>query len=121
MLGPVGRDRSADVIRDTLIKTVARLPEALRGTLTWDQGCEMSEHHSFTVATNMDVYFCEPASPWQRGSNENTNGLLRQYFPKGLDLSRQSVITSRQSPTTSTPGHESRSTGRHRRNDLLLY
>jgi IS30 family transposase len=91
MLGLVGRDRSAEIVRDTLITTVSRLPETLRGTLTWDQGAEMSEHRAFTVATNMDVYFCEPASPWQRGSNENTNGLLRQYFPKGLDLSHQSV------------------------------
>ena len=91
MLGPVGRDRSAEIVRDTLITTVARLPEALRGTLTWDQGAEMSEHRAFTVATNMDVYFCEPASPWQRGSNENTNGLLRQYFPKGIDLSRPTL------------------------------
>ncbi|CAM3951606.1 Integrase catalytic domain-containing protein [Mycolicibacterium frederiksbergense] len=91
MLGFVGRDRSAETVRDTLIATVSRLPEGLRGTLTWDQGAEMSEHRAFTTATNMDVYFCEPASPWQRGSNENTNGLLRQYFPKGVDLSRQSV------------------------------
>jgi IS30 family transposase len=91
MLGPVGRDRSADVVRQTLIDTMGHLPEALRGTLTWDQGCEMSEHRAFTVATDIAVYFCEPASPWQRGSNENTNGLLRQYLPKGLDLSRQTA------------------------------
>ncbi|MFG1928966.1 IS30 family transposase [Cryptosporangium sp. NPDC048952] len=91
MLGPVGRDRSADAVRDSLITAVGRLPDALRGTLTWDQGCEMSEHRAFTLATDMDVYFCDPASPWQRGSNENTNGLLRQYFPKGQDLSRQTV------------------------------
>jgi IS30 family transposase len=91
MLGFVGRDRSAETVRDTIIATVSRLPEGLRGTLTWDQGAEMSEHRAFTAATNMDVYFCEPASPWQHGSNENTNGLLRQYFPKGVDLSRLSV------------------------------
>ena len=59
-----------------------KLPEALRLSLTWDRGLEMAQHKSFTIATDMKVYFCDPQSPWQRGSNENTNGLLRQYFPK---------------------------------------
>jgi IS30 family transposase len=72
MLAYLGRERSADAVRDSLIHTVAQLPEALRGTLTWDQGAEMSEHRAFTVATDMQVYFCEPGSPWQRGTNENT-------------------------------------------------
>jgi IS30 family transposase len=91
MLAHLGRDRSADAVRDSLIHTVQQMPAVLRGTLTWDQGAEMSEHRAFTVATDMQVYFCEPASPWQRGTNENTNGLLRQYFPRGTDLSQHTA------------------------------
>jgi transposase, IS30 family len=70
-----------------LSRHVRKLPAALRRSLTWDRGLEMAQHKSFTVATNVKVYFCDPQSPWQRGSNENTNGLLRQYFPKRMDLS----------------------------------
>jgi len=81
-------DHTAETVRDGLVKTVTELPVALRRSLTWDQGGEMSGHKAFKVATDMAVYFCDPGSPWQRGSNENTNGLLRQYFPKGTDLSR---------------------------------
>jgi len=87
MLGHLGRERSAEAVRESLITTVEHLPSALRGTLTWDQGAEMAEHRAFTIATDIEVYFADPGSPWQRGSNENTNGLLRQYFPRGTDLS----------------------------------
>ncbi len=87
MLVHLEGNHTAETVRDGLITTMNTLPEHLRGSLTWDQGSEMAAHKSFTIATDMDVYFCDPASPWQRGSNENTNGLLRQYFPKGTDLS----------------------------------
>ncbi len=86
LLGHLPGGHTAEEVRDVLIPLIGSLPQYLRGSLTWDQGCEMAGHKQFTVATNVPVYFCDPHSPWQRGSNENTNGLLRQYFPKGTDL-----------------------------------
>jgi len=77
---------TADAVRDALILNFRSLPSQIRRSLTWDQGTEMARHLQFTTATDMPVFFCDPHSPWQRGSNENTNGLLRQYFPKSTNL-----------------------------------
>jgi IS30 family transposase len=79
--------RGAEAVRDAITTTITTLPDHLRRSLTWDQGIEMWQHAQLKIDTNIDVYFCDPHSPWQRGTNENTNGLLRQYFPKGSDLS----------------------------------
>ena len=78
----------AAAVRDAIASTITTLPAALRKTLTWDQGVEMAQHAQLRIATNIEIFFCDPHSPWQRPSNENTNGLLRQYFPKGTNLSR---------------------------------
>ena len=86
MLVKVDSKDTATVTK-ALAKKIRTLPAELRRSLTWDRGSEMAAHKEFTVATDVQVYFCDPQSPWQRGSNENTNGLLRQYFPKGKDLS----------------------------------
>ena len=86
MLFPLPDGNTAEAVRVALAATVQRLPEQLWKSLTWDQGKEMAQHVQFTVDTGVQVYFCDPRSPWQRGSNENTNGLLRQYFPKGTDM-----------------------------------
>jgi IS30 family transposase len=87
MLLHLPQGRSAAQVREAMARKIQTLPAALRRSITWDQGKEMSEHHQFRVDTEVEVFFCDPHSPWQRGSNENTNGLLRQYFPKGIDLS----------------------------------
>lgn len=86
--GPALAGHGAEAVRNAITTSLQGLPRRLRRTLTWDQGAEMAQHVQLRADTGMNVYFCEPRSPWQRGSNENTNGLLRQYFPKGTDLSR---------------------------------
>jgi len=81
------RQQGTHTVVSALIKRAKKLPNELYKSLTWDRGKELRDHRRFTLATNIDVYFCDPQSPWQRSSNENTNGLLRQYFPRGTDLS----------------------------------
>jgi IS30 family transposase len=86
--GPPLAGHGAEAVRKAIVRSMGKLPEQLRQSLTWDQGAEMAKHADLRIDTGLKIYFCDPQSPWQRGSNENTNGLLRQYFPKGTDLSR---------------------------------
>jgi len=86
--GPALAGHGAEAVRDAIAETIMELPAHLRRSLTWNQGAEMAQHAQLRIDTGLDIYFCDPQSPWQRGSNENTNGLLRQYFPKGTDLSQ---------------------------------
>jgi IS30 family transposase len=89
--GPPLAGHGAEAVRDAIVVAITQLPEQLRRSLTWDQGAEMAQHAQLRIDADLQVFFCDPHSPWQRGTNENTNGLLRQYFPKGTDLSRHSA------------------------------
>jgi IS30 family transposase len=89
--GPPLAGRGAEAVRDAITEQITTLPEQLRRSLTWDQGAEMTQHAQLKIETSLHVYFCDPQSPWQRGTNENTNGLLRQYFPRGTNLVRHTT------------------------------
>jgi len=89
--GPALAGHGAEAVRNAIVREITTLPEQLRRSLTWDQGAEMTQHARLRIDTGVAVYFCDPHSPWQRGTNENTNGLLRQYFPKGTNLSAHSA------------------------------
>src|SRR5262249_5955274 len=89
--GPALTGHGAEAVRDAIAASITRLPAQLRRSLVWDQGAEVAQHAQLRIDTGLQLYFCDPKRPWQRGSNENPNGLLRQYFPRGTDLSRHSA------------------------------
>ena len=107
-------NKNTDSVVSALIKQAQRLPSELYRSLTWDRGKELADHQRLTLATKVDVYFCDPRSPWQRGSNENTNRLLRQYLPHGTDLSLHSQAKLVPSRGSSMNGHERPCATKHR-------
>jgi IS30 family transposase len=112
--GPALAGHGAEAVRDAITRTIITLPKQLRRSLTWDQGAEMTQHARLKIDAGVQVYFCDPHSPWQRGTNENTNGLLRQYFPKSTDLSVHSAEDIAAVGLSSTHGRERRLLGKHR-------
>src|SRR5438874_643897 len=119
--GPPLAGHGAEAVRDAITRTIVTLPEQLRRSLTWDQGAEMAPHARLKIDAGVRVYFCDPHSPWQRGTNENTNGLLRQYFPKGTDLSIQAPTKLQPWPPPSTRGPERRLIGRRPQRRLTSF
>ena len=122
--GPPVSGHGAEAVRDAIADAIITLPEQLRRSLTWDQGAEMAQHAELRIDTGLQVYFCDPQSPWQRGTNENTNGLLRQYFPRGTDLAtpqrrgprrrrRHAQQPSAQNPRLANTSRGARRTPRH--------
>ena len=111
MLVHLPEGHSAEKVRDGLLQAMMELPSHLRQSLTWDQGSELAAHKQISLAADMPIYFCDPGSPSQRGSNENTNGLLRQYFPKSPTSTPTPPKTSSTLPSNSTDGHAKRSAG----------
>jgi IS30 family transposase len=113
--GPALAGYGAVTMKNALASTMTTLPEQLRRSLTYDRGKELSQHAAFKVETGIPVYFADPQSPWQRGTNENTNGLLRQYFPEGTDLARWSAAEIEAVAMALNSRRAKRSTGRHQR------